>query len=193
MNTPFDPETSAVEKMLHDRTRQTLSPALRSRVLTAVDEVLHDDRLIRRGISDAPMRLFVWVTPVAAAFAVVGSLNPSPVVFLACMAVAQFGYSLSGPAATAIQLVAPSTMRGRLSAIFNVVFYLVGYGLGPSVVALLTTYLYRDPNAVHLSIATTMAVIAPIAWLVMLSGLRPMREAMALNEPDPAADRSSTT
>ena len=49
MNTPFDPETSAVEKMLHDRTRQTLSPALRSRVLTAVDEVLHDDRLIRRG------------------------------------------------------------------------------------------------------------------------------------------------
>ena len=49
MNTPFDPETSAVEKMLHDRTRQTLSPALRFRVLTAVDEVLHDDRLIRRG------------------------------------------------------------------------------------------------------------------------------------------------
>jgi hypothetical protein len=49
MNTPFDPETSAVEKMLHDRTQQTLSPALRSRVLTAVDEVLHDDRLIRRG------------------------------------------------------------------------------------------------------------------------------------------------
>jgi hypothetical protein len=40
MNTPFDPETSAVEKMLHDRTRQTLSPALRSRVLTAVDAVL---------------------------------------------------------------------------------------------------------------------------------------------------------
>ncbi len=140
------------------------------------------DRLIRRGVSDAPMRLFVWLTPVAAAFAIVGSLSPSPVVFLTCMAVAQFGYSLSGPAATAIQLVAPATMRGRLSALFNVVFYLVGYGFGPSVVALLTTYLYRDPNAVHLSIATTMAVIAPIAWLVMLSGLKPMREAMALGE-----------
>ena len=49
MNAPFDPETSAVEKMLHDRARQTPSPALRSRVLTAVDEVLHDDRLTRRG------------------------------------------------------------------------------------------------------------------------------------------------
>jgi hypothetical protein len=49
MNTPFDPETSAVEKMLHDRTRQAPPPGLRTRVLVAVDEVLHDDRLIRRG------------------------------------------------------------------------------------------------------------------------------------------------
>jgi hypothetical protein len=40
MNTPFDPETSAVEKMLHDRTRQTLSPALRTRVLASVTDVL---------------------------------------------------------------------------------------------------------------------------------------------------------
>ena len=40
MNTPFDPETSAVEKMLHDRTRQTPPPELRSRVLAAVDDVL---------------------------------------------------------------------------------------------------------------------------------------------------------
>ena len=49
MNTPFDPETSAIEKKLHDRARQTPSPTQRSRVLTAVDEVLHDDQLIRRG------------------------------------------------------------------------------------------------------------------------------------------------
>ena len=49
MTSPFDPELSAIEKMLHDRTLQTPSPALRSRVLASVDEVLHDDRLIRRG------------------------------------------------------------------------------------------------------------------------------------------------
>ena len=40
MNTPFDPETSAVEKMLHDRARQSPPPALRTRVLAAVDNVL---------------------------------------------------------------------------------------------------------------------------------------------------------
>jgi hypothetical protein len=48
MTSPFDCDTSAVEKLLHDRTLQTPPSALRSRVLTAVEEVLHDDRLMRR-------------------------------------------------------------------------------------------------------------------------------------------------
>ena len=44
MTSPFDPELSAVERMLTDRTLQPPPPALRSRVLTAVEEVLRDDR-----------------------------------------------------------------------------------------------------------------------------------------------------
>jgi hypothetical protein len=48
MTSPFDREPSAVERMLHDRTRQAPPPALRSRVLTAVEKVLHDDRPMRR-------------------------------------------------------------------------------------------------------------------------------------------------
>ena len=40
MTSPVDPELSAVERMLHDRARQSPPPALRSRVLAAVDNVL---------------------------------------------------------------------------------------------------------------------------------------------------------
>jgi hypothetical protein len=40
MTSPFDREPSAVERMLTDRTLQPPPPALRSRVLTAVDAVL---------------------------------------------------------------------------------------------------------------------------------------------------------
>ncbi len=40
MTSPFDREPSAVERMLHDRTREAPPPALRSRVLAAVDDVL---------------------------------------------------------------------------------------------------------------------------------------------------------
>ena len=40
MTSPFDPKLSAVERMLTDRTLQPPPPALRSRVLTAIDAVL---------------------------------------------------------------------------------------------------------------------------------------------------------
>jgi|GEM_PF-3956685 len=40
MTSPFDPELSAVERMLHDRTRQQPPAALRTRVLASVDAVL---------------------------------------------------------------------------------------------------------------------------------------------------------
>lgn len=40
MISPFDRDTSAVEKLLHDRMRQAPPPALRTRVLAAVDNVL---------------------------------------------------------------------------------------------------------------------------------------------------------
>jgi hypothetical protein len=40
MTSPFDREPSAIERMLHDRMPQTSPPALRSRVLAAVDAVL---------------------------------------------------------------------------------------------------------------------------------------------------------
>ena len=40
MTSPFDPQLSTVERMLTDRTLQPPPPALRSRVLTAVDAVL---------------------------------------------------------------------------------------------------------------------------------------------------------
>jgi hypothetical protein len=40
MNERFDRDTSAIERMLHDRTLQKPPPALRTRVLAAVDNVL---------------------------------------------------------------------------------------------------------------------------------------------------------
>ena len=58
MNTPFDPARSAIERMLHDRTLQTPPPELRTRVLAAVDAVLHDDRPVQRL---EPAGTFPWL------------------------------------------------------------------------------------------------------------------------------------
>lgn len=140
------------------------------------------DRMIRRGITDAPLRLFVWTTPVLLIFTLIGCLSPSPAVFLGAMTIAQFGYSLSGPAATAIQFVTPAEMRGRVTALYGLTFNLAGYAFGPVFVALLTTFLFKDDQLIHLSVATAVAIATPLAWIMMWTGLKPMREAMALAE-----------
>jgi MFS family permease len=148
------------------------------------------DRLIRRGVTDAPMRIFTWTTPVTLVFTAIGCFSPSPALCLVCLGIAQFGYSLSGPAATAIQFVTPAEMRGRMTALYGLIFNLAGYAFGPSLVAMLTTFVFRDDQAIHLSVVTAVAVVTPIAWLMMLTGLKPMREAMALAEADlPGAAR----
>ena len=58
MNTPFDPARSAVEQLLHDRTPQQPPAALRTRVLAAVDAVLHDDQPVQRL---EPAGTFPWL------------------------------------------------------------------------------------------------------------------------------------
>jgi len=140
------------------------------------------DRLIRRGVTDAPLRVFVWLIPVGLAATVTACLSPYPAVFLGCWLVTSVGVCLAGPAATAIQFVTPPEMRGRTSALYIMIFNLVGFGVGPSLIGWLTVHVYRDPMAVNLSIATAYAIVAPIAWIMFFGGLKPMREAMALAE-----------
>jgi MFS family permease len=140
------------------------------------------DRLIRRGVTDAPLRVFVWLIPFGLAATVAACFSPWPALFLGCWLITSVGICLAGPAATAIQFVTPAEMRGRTSALFILIFNLVGYGVGPSLVGWLTVHVYRDPMAVNLSIATAYANVAPLAWIMFFGGLKPMRQAMALAE-----------
>lgn len=57
----------------------------------------------------------------------------------------------AGPAA--LQQLFPSNMRGQASALYVFVVNLIGLGLGPTVVALLTEYVFEDPKAVGKSLA----------------------------------------
>lgn len=135
--------------------------------------------LIRRGVTDAPLRLFLWVTPVTAAISVIGFLSHDPTIFIVCVLIGQFGFNIGGPAATAIQLVAASHVRGRIAALYGLIFNLVSISVGPSIVAALATYVLHDAGRVNEAVAITFVLVAPLAWLCFLAGLAPMRRAMA--------------
>ena len=82
-------------------------------------------------------------------------------------AAATFLYSFpQAMSASALQVATPNRMRGVVTSIYT--FILSGFGLGvaPTLVALITDYVLRDPNRVNESLAIVCSVSAALAaWL----------------------------
>jgi MFS family permease len=72
----------------------------------------------------------------------------------------------------AIQVSLPNELRGLGSALVSLGNILFGLGCGPTLVALSTEYLYRDPAAVGLSITTVTAPAFAVCVLLLLIGQR---------------------
>ncbi len=72
------------------------------------------------------------------------------------------------PAAT--QLITPNELRGQMTAIYLLLTSMIGMGLGPTIVALLVDYHFRDTMAVGTSLALTLVCTLVVAVLIMGSG-----------------------
>jgi hypothetical protein len=83
-----------------------------------------------------------------------------------------------GVAPAAIQEIMPNSMRGQASAIYLFVITLIGLGIGPTAVALVTDYVFADDTALRYSllIVTGIAVFSSIVLLSM--SLKPYRESV---------------
>jgi MFS family permease len=68
-----------------------------------------------------------------------------------------------GAAVAAIQEITPVRMRGQLSALYLFAINLIGLGIGPTAVALLTDFVFRDDLAVRYSVAIVTVVAATAA------------------------------
>jgi len=95
---------------------------------------------------------------------------------LICIAAASFLVSMPlALMAYVIQIVSPSTMRGVMSGIYVVSNNVIGLGLGPTLVAVTTDYVLKDPGQVHVSLILVSLVVAPIAMLLLVSGRKSLR------------------
>src|SRR5713226_7765850 len=72
-----------------------------------------------------------------------------------------------GYAAAAVQLITPAGMNGRMSAVFLFVISVFGLGLGPSVVAALTDFVYHSDAMLGRSLAVFVAVVAACAAVLL--------------------------
>lgn len=132
------------------------------------------DWLSERGYKDAPMRVgllaALLLTPIGIAFYLAPGGN------LAMALYVPFVYFASAPfgvAPAAIQQIMPNAMRGQASAIYIFFVNVVGLGLGPTAVALMTDYVFHDNYAIRYSLMIVGGAAQLLAALLLWFGMKP--------------------
>jgi MFS family permease len=136
------------------------------------------DWLMKKGMLDAHFRYYLWGSIAALVAGALCFLSPTPTPFFAGLAIIAIPCNMAAIAASAIQLVTPAGLRGRVSAVYLMVVALFAMTVGPSMVGLLTDDVFKDPQKIHLSLSVTYAILSPIAIAAFAFGLGPMRQAV---------------
>lgn len=137
------------------------------------------DWMAKQGRSDANMRVGLYAALGALPMVVLFPLMETA--FWASLLLAPAVFCLSMPfgvAPAAIQEIMPNSMRGQASAIYLFVITLIGLGVGPTAVALVTDFVFADDAALRYSllIVTTLAVLMSI--ILLAKSLKPYRESV---------------
>jgi len=131
------------------------------------------ERLARRGYDDANLRVTIAALLAYLPFEIAFPLMPTALGANIMLAMAGFCISFGvGPQNAALQTITPGEMRGQVTAFFLFVFNIIGFGLGSTVVALLTQYLFGSEAMLRYSLATTVAILTPAVVLILTFGLK---------------------
>lgn len=143
------------------------------------------DRQRSRGVLDAPLRLAILAIVPLAIAGVLLPLAPNAYVALLLLAVCIFCFGFPGSLApSALQLVTPNQYRAQLSAVFLLATTLLGQGAGPTVVALISDYVFLDETQLRYSMCVVAAITLPLSAFCLAAGLRPFRQAAAILHGD---------
>ena len=132
------------------------------------------DRWSKRDVSAARFRVALVGVGICAPTAALWPMAGDPVTAFVLLGCAVLGLSIAQAAAPAsIQDVVPNRMRGQAIALYLLIAGLLGIGLGPVLVAVVTDRVFHDdtmlPHAVIVAVLPTALIAAWLCW----SGLKP--------------------
>ncbi len=134
------------------------------------------DALARRGYRDANMRVALLAVLAWLPCGILYPLVPNATLAAALLAPEIFFAGMPfGVAPAAIQELMPNAMRGQASAIYLFVVNLIGLGLGPTAVAVVTQHVFGFEAAVRYSLAIVATTAHLGAALLLWAGLKPYR------------------
>lgn len=137
------------------------------------------DRWAGKGVPDAHFRFYVIGGVICTLCGGGAFLMPTPLLFFVFEGIAALPLGMAAIAASALTMVTPPDLRGRVSAVYLMVVSLLAMTVGPLIVGLLTDLVFRDDQQIHWSLATSFFVLGPLGTIAFALGLRPMREAVA--------------
>ena len=130
------------------------------------------DRWQASGMADAKLRVCMLA---AVGLLVCDVATPlMPTATLAAIMIFPLSFFASAPfgvAAAAVQEMVPARMRAQASAVYLFVISLLGLAVGPTSVALVTDYVFRDEQMVRYSMAI-VAMVGLVAAVVLLRAAR---------------------
>jgi MFS family permease len=146
------------------------------------------DWLYARGVKDIHIRFYTWILAASLPVAFGMFFVKSAMTFIIMYgAVDVIALTLIVYLAATIQLIVPARLKGRIISVFYLILSLLGIGVGPLIVGLLTDHVFRDELKVGWSLAAVVFTMLPLALVSFRWSLKPIREAMALVEEAPAA------
>ncbi|WP_435354808.1 spinster family MFS transporter [Emticicia sp. SJ17W-69] len=136
------------------------------------------DKLVKNGVSDGRLRVSV----IGGICILASSLIPlitNPYLLLISLAFPGFFIAANiGSAGAAVQAIMPNQVRSLASAIFLFILNMIGLGLGPTVVALFTDYIFQDEKAIKNSLVLLILIGGVATTSLFWYGLKPYQKAI---------------
>lgn len=138
------------------------------------------EQLAKRGYDDANMRTVFVGQLLSLPGMILFPLMPTPGLSIAlCTAYTFFVYWTNAPMNAALQIVTPNQMRGQVTALFLFVYNVIGFGMGPTIIALFTDFVFHSEKMVGYSMAVATLTLGSLTAVIMWIGIRPYGRAIA--------------
>jgi MFS family permease len=141
------------------------------------------DAWLRRGTKDAYVRTILASIVALAPCAIAMGFVTNDVLGITMISLAVFFSAFQGGlAGGTLQLMTPNRMRGQVVAVYQLFANFIGLGLGPTVVAVLTDYVFGYDAAIGKSIALTAAILCPVGGFLLWSSMPAIRRQIVAQE-----------
>lgn len=138
------------------------------------------DMFHRRGIESAPGLVIALMLVCGIAPAVVFCTTRNLTLSIAAMAAFKLCLSAAAPPSLAgIQMITPERLRGIMSACFLGVVTLVAVGMGPTLIGLITDYVFGDESALSSSLLLMTLIVTTVGAATAWISRPPVKAAMA--------------